>query len=150
MLTHAIIVFIIMLLLGGAARAAVGKGVLSRWAIYPLASLLAASVSFGLTIPTALIAVASAITIGFGRTDWYNKNYMAVRYSLLPVVATFFSVTLFAVTPYLFIWPLLSAVVGYFYGDMKNYVASKGWSDHIPEAIAGSVIIGLTSIGLFF
>jgi hypothetical protein len=56
---------------------------------------------------------------------------------------------MFAVSPVLFIWPLLSAVVGWFYGDMKDWIAWLMYDEQIPEAIAGAVLIGLPAVLLF-
>lgn len=150
MLIHSIILFTICLIVAGTARALDGAGKVSSNIILPPVAIFCAAVSFGLSWLTAIVAIASAATLIAGRTDWFNRKYMLVRYSLAPLVASLIAIGYFATPLAILVWPIMSAAVGFWYGDMKNFAQAKGIHEQVPEAIAGMIIIGLTSIGLFF
>ena len=143
-----ILFFITLLAISGMSRALVGSGKTSRWLTYPPVATIVAISSFGVTVPALIVAVA-CLTMGLGYTEWYDKKYMLVRYGIAPLLATLVLVSVFAVSPVLYVWPIASAIVGWFYGDLKDVTAYLGWHDQVAEFIAGAIGIGLAAIGLF-
>ena len=127
----------------GIARALVGKGVVSRGIIYPVTAFLLVMIlkpDYGYWA-AALVAVP-VFTMWFGRTDWSDSLFMAARYGV-PVGAAGFLAGYLGADPLVVVpWFFASTAVGFFYQDMKQWVQDKGWSDQIPEFVAGAVIMG--------
>lgn len=136
---------IIGILISAISRALVGKGAVTRTIAYPVAVLVSAYIGFGIDWWAVPFGLAAGATLWLGYTRWEEEGFMLVRYSLLPLIVTMIYVAV-SHNYITLLWPLACAAVGYKYQDMKDLCQRKGWSDQIPEAIAGASILGGLSL----
>lgn len=138
----------------GAARAAVGSSDDGWWSsrgvMYPAEAVLMLIITAGVLKPgmvgvgvLAISLVAVVANMWLGRTRWESQPYMAARYGVVPALVTIFMAYQGMLTsPALYVWPLASALLGFMYGPLKQLASDKGWSDQVPEFIAGAVVMG--------
>lgn len=133
--------FFPFLILAGFARAAVGAGLVSRGYVYPVAALSCALWGFWGSwwmIPSAAIAWFVATD---GTEDWADEFQTALEWGVPPII---FSVFYMMMThdPYPVLWGVACFAIGYKYQTLKVIADRYGWSDQVPEFIAGAVLIG--------
>jgi len=149
----------ICFILGGLARAFVGTGYLSRWAVYPFIALICAFIGL-YTVTDNIFAVCWAALIachlGLGWTKWEKWKWMLGRFSLPALVLT---------VPLLYlgyismasagIYVVLSLLAGYLYPHREKVFQllrlnkiNYSWVDsaRLAEFVAGVAVFGGLSI----
>jgi len=149
----------ICFILGGLARAFVGTGYLSRWAVYPFIALICAFIGL-YTVTDNIFAVCWAALIachlGLGWTKWEKWKWMLGRFGLPALVLT---------VPLLYlgyismasasIYVVLSLLAGYLYPHREKVFQllrlnkiNYSWVDsaRLAEFVAGVAVFGGLSI----
>jgi hypothetical protein len=149
----------ICFILGGLARAFVGTGYLSRWAVYPFIALICAFIGlYNVTDNIFAVCWAALIAchLGLGWTKWEKWKWMLGRFGLPALVLT---------VPLLYlgyismasagIYVVLSLLAGYLYPHREKVFQllrlnkiNYSWVDsaRLAEFVAGVAVFGGLSI----
>lgn len=147
-----ILTAIIIAAAGGAARALVGSPNTDWWSsrgvLYPAWMLLTVCVLLLGGVPILLIpllALLPPLPLWFPLDiRWEQSKKLALWWSA-PAIASTLLLGLIAgdlFSPVLLCWPVAAFLTGLCYSQLKPFAAARGWSDQVPEAIAGAVVMG--------
>lgn len=146
-------------ILGGLARAVVGTGYLSRWAVYPFVALICSFVGmYDVTGNIFAVCWAAFISchLGLGWTKWEDWKWMVSRFGIPSVVLTLPLILLGYVGPVAgIVYILLSVGAGYLYPHRERVFQflrlnkiKYSWMDsaRLAEFVAGVTVFGGLSI----
>lgn len=143
---------LIISLAGGFARAAAGSGNTQWWSsrgvLYPAWMLLCGfllHLGSAPLIPLLIIVCLSPLPLWFPLDiRWEEAKKLALWWSVPGLVSVILLIFLEShlFSPTLLYWPVAAFLIGLGYSQLKSFAAARGWSDRVPEFIAGFVVIG--------